>query len=58
MKQLLKISGMMLMAIAVFSCEKEDPQPKESDLINIKLSTSVADPAHATNSSTEVLQKD
>lgn len=45
MKKLLKISGMMLMAIAVFSCENEDPQPKEDDLLNVKLSTSVQDPA-------------
>jgi hypothetical protein len=57
MKQLLKVFGLMLMAIAVFSCEKEDPQPKESDLINIKLSTSVPNSARLTNSTT-VLQKD
>jgi hypothetical protein len=43
MKQLLKISGMMCIAIAVFSCENEDPQPREEDRLNIKLSTSVPD---------------
>lgn len=45
MKQLLKISSMMLIAIAVFSCDKEDPQPKEEDRLNIKLSTAVPAPA-------------
>jgi hypothetical protein len=45
MKQLLKISGMMLIAIAVFSCETEDVQPAEDDRLNIKLSTSVPDSA-------------
>jgi hypothetical protein len=50
MKKLLKISGMTLMAIAVFSCEKEYPQPKEDDLLNVKLSTSVQDTAEKNSS--------
>lgn len=45
------------MAIAVFSCEKEDPQPKESDLINIKLSTAVSGTEQVKNT-TKVFQKD
>jgi hypothetical protein len=56
MKQLLKIFGMLLMAIAVFSCEKEDPQPRESDLINIKLSTVVPEPAPVPSSTKELTQ--
>lgn len=50
MKKLLKISGMMLMAIAVFSCDREDPQPKEDDLLNVKLSTSAQDTAEKNSS--------
>jgi len=50
MKQLLKITGMMLIAIAVFSCETEDVQPAEDDMLNIKLSTSVPDPVEENSS--------